>query len=67
METKYEDFIRDVLITIHMNLRELRAFRERSWVCKCALLNNKFDPSAVDSWWEPARSRSEVENIPAWG
>ena len=24
MESKYEDFIRDVLITIHMNLRELR-------------------------------------------
>jgi hypothetical protein len=24
MEAKYQDFIRDVLITIHMNLRELR-------------------------------------------
>ena len=24
MESKYEDFIRDILITIHMNLRELR-------------------------------------------
>ncbi len=24
MQAKYEDFIRDVLITVHMNLRELR-------------------------------------------
>lgn len=24
MPTRYEDFVRDVLITLHMNLRELR-------------------------------------------
>lgn len=24
MNTRYEDFVRDVVITIHMNLRELR-------------------------------------------
>ena len=24
MESRYDDFIRDVLITLHMNLRELR-------------------------------------------
>ena len=24
MESRYQDFIRDVLITVHMNLRELR-------------------------------------------
>ena len=24
MQSRYEDFIRDVLITLHMNLRELR-------------------------------------------
>jgi len=24
METRYQDFIRDVLITVHMNLREIR-------------------------------------------
>lgn len=27
MKTSYEDFIRDVLITIHMNIRELRERR----------------------------------------